>query len=943
MAMETKQPATIDKDYGDNTALDFAWLRQRAIELVQQYSGNGWTDYNLHDPGVTILEMICFALTDLAYRTSMPVADLLATEGGRINYTTNSFFTREQILTSAPVSITDFRKWIADNIYEVNNIWFEPVVSAYSKTYSRGRYRVVIQLFDKWQQGLQPGRDAFDKTQEVIEKVKQMLTEARNIGEDFEEFIVMQPQRVTIRAEIMLFKKAVPEEILAQIYYRLEKALNPPMLFYTEKEMLARGYSYEEMYEGPLLQHGIVPEDELRRMKTVADPAELIKAISGMDDVLHIRQLEIAAEEEEYEVKPLVLKTYHYPLLVFAVERPDIRLYYDEQPLPVNGAVFESLLWRLREGMQREFVGKMHDENTSSVVEGDWRNPEAYTSLQHFFPAIYRLGHEAVEAQETPERKARVKQLKAYLMIFEQVIAGYLSQLAHINDLFSYETAPARSYFFQPLYQVPGAADIIKAFTEEGKGNWEAFMADKDNAYMTALGNITETDEIYRKRKNRSLEHMLSRFNIVPDRYPVMLYNLYYGNKAKQERVDEELKWKSQLLQHAMLINNYRTRAENYKQYGVDSVTPGFIHNMKLLLYLKQRGGYSATAVLREFTGERETRHKPQLAYYKTYEEEEEVVEIWVDENMPINSGFYINHVPVNFLQKGTDPSRYRLLTHPVYQDEYLVAIRRGDTEEWQAVSRYSSREKAVAGLRIFTDRLQQFSIASEGFHMVEHILLAPSHGNNVFRCELHDEKGMLLLRLRRWLSMNEREEAITELLRLCFSGQKSATWLEDVQQLVHLYMPQETDGKPEEIIAVQHLTQEQRSMLAGKLRYTLQQYRYRKTNFYPRFSYEVQRVDGSILSEDFYNAIVTVVFPAWPARFQDKGFRDFAQSLFVNHLPAHVQPVFLWLGIGKMKQFEQLHHAWRLALKNQKDAVSHAHAEKLASFLLQEHKYDLL
>lgn len=941
--MEQSLSATIDKDYGDNTALDFAWLRHRAIELVQQYSGKGWTDYNLHDPGVTILEMVCFALTDLAYRTSMPIADLLAAENGRINYATNSFFTREQILTSAPVSITDFRRWITDSIYEVNNIWFEPIVSPYSKTYSRGRYRVIIQLYEKWQQQLRPGRDAFDQTQQVIEKVKQMLAEGRNMGEDFEEFIVMQPQPVTICAEIMLFKKAVPEEILAQIYYRLEKALNPPMLFYTEKEMLDHGYRYEQIYEGPLLQGGIVPEEELRRMKTTADPAELIKAISGMEDILHIRKLEIAAEGAAYEVKPLVLQKYHYPLLVFNPERPDIRLYYDEQPLPLNGAVFESLLLRLREGMQREFVEKIHDEKSGDIIDGEWRNTEAYTSLQHFFPAIYRLGQDAMEEQETPERKARVKQLKAYLMLFEQVIAGYLSQLSHVNELFSYETTNARSYFFQPLYQVPGAADIIKAFTDEGKGNWEAFTADPENAYVAALGTIAETDEIYRQRKNRSLEHVLSRFNIIPDKYPVMLYNLYYGSRAKKERVDEELKWKSLLLQNAMLMNNYRTRAENYKQYGVDCVSPGFAHNMKLLLHLKQRGGYSATKVIQEFMGARENRHKPQLAYYKTYEEGEEVVEVWVDENMPLDGGFYMNHVPVSFLQVGTDPGKYRLLAHPVYADEYLVAMRRGDSREWQAISRYSSRAKAAAALRVFVERLQQFSIASEGFHIVEHLLLAPSHGNNVFCFELQDEKGLLLLRHRKWLAWQEREEAVAHLLHSMTEAHSVTSWLETVQLHCRLYMPHTPDGKPEEVAAVQQLTSEQRGILAGKLRYTLQEYRNRKTNFYPRFRYEVQRADGGVISEDFYNAVVTIVFPAWPARFQDKGFRAFAESLFMNHLPAHMQPVFLWMGVAKMKQFEQLHQTWSLALKNQKDSVSHAHAERLASFLLQEHKYTLL
>jgi hypothetical protein len=35
--------------------LDFVSLRKQGIDYVQQLAGDIWTDYNLHDPGVTIL------------------------------------------------------------------------------------------------------------------------------------------------------------------------------------------------------------------------------------------------------------------------------------------------------------------------------------------------------------------------------------------------------------------------------------------------------------------------------------------------------------------------------------------------------------------------------------------------------------------------------------------------------------------------------------------------------------------------------------------------------------------------------------------------------------------------------------------------------------------------------------------------------------------------
>ena len=62
----------------DTSPTDFDALRLRAIGTLQRLAGQTWTDHNSHDPGITLLEAVCYAITDLAYRTEHPVADLLA-------------------------------------------------------------------------------------------------------------------------------------------------------------------------------------------------------------------------------------------------------------------------------------------------------------------------------------------------------------------------------------------------------------------------------------------------------------------------------------------------------------------------------------------------------------------------------------------------------------------------------------------------------------------------------------------------------------------------------------------------------------------------------------------------------------------------------------------------------------------------------------------------
>ena len=85
-------------------AMDYAALRSEAVALLGRLSASQWTDHNVHDPGITILEQLCFAITDLAYRTDFPIADLIAT-GGMETWPPAA----AQLLSGDPVTQEDLR------------------------------------------------------------------------------------------------------------------------------------------------------------------------------------------------------------------------------------------------------------------------------------------------------------------------------------------------------------------------------------------------------------------------------------------------------------------------------------------------------------------------------------------------------------------------------------------------------------------------------------------------------------------------------------------------------------------------------------------------------------------------------------------------------------------------------------------------------------------
>ena len=118
----------IDKKEVLPDAQNFGRLREAGVEHIQNLSGKIWTDHNLHDPGITSLEALAFALTDLGYRTSFEIRDLLTPESGIPDPPASSgLFPAHEVLTTNPLTIYDYRKLLL-KIEGVRNAWLDPMM-----------------------------------------------------------------------------------------------------------------------------------------------------------------------------------------------------------------------------------------------------------------------------------------------------------------------------------------------------------------------------------------------------------------------------------------------------------------------------------------------------------------------------------------------------------------------------------------------------------------------------------------------------------------------------------------------------------------------------------------------------------------------------------------------------------------------------------------------
>ena len=108
-----KDTITIQKEVRSQNDLDYDFLRKKGIEYIESLGSALWTDYNAHDPGITILEMLCYAITDLGMRIDLPIEDLLSDKESlaKIN---QQFYRAADILPNKALTALDYRKLFID-------------------------------------------------------------------------------------------------------------------------------------------------------------------------------------------------------------------------------------------------------------------------------------------------------------------------------------------------------------------------------------------------------------------------------------------------------------------------------------------------------------------------------------------------------------------------------------------------------------------------------------------------------------------------------------------------------------------------------------------------------------------------------------------------------------------------------------------------------------
>lgn len=451
-------------------AIAFEALWQQAHEKVTALSGNLWTDTGDHDPGVTLLQSATWNCSDLSYRASLPLNDLLTHPDRKPLFPEE--FGPEQVLTCNTVTAEDYRRALLDlhssDIKALDTSEQDFLFSDVSLTQEPEAYRfhwwynaekreysftepTVTQPEDKKMLSLRgnlwltlvPTRYTQSLSSENRAAVAQYLAEFlaahRNLGEAVSRIIWLQPATFIPRMTIELADNIGDiNQVAAQIYQVTDAFLRPAIARYTTEQRRALGDADDAIFEGPRLQHGwqqTVPS-QITSGGYVFNLGLLVNLLLAIPGVASLSTLSV--DKGDGHITAVTGDNWrwqvadnYYPQLWGAA--PLSLLAGDDSPLTLvsKGGIRNTLE---SEAMARYLTQADLIETTSTVLPaGRFRDQTGYIPVGQRLPECYALQQpDAVIDDQT-------RAMHQFLLPVDQLLADGAAELAQLPTLLAFK------------------------------------------------------------------------------------------------------------------------------------------------------------------------------------------------------------------------------------------------------------------------------------------------------------------------------------------------------------------------------------------------------------------------------------------------------------------------------------------------------------------------
>lgn len=408
---------SIDVDFEIPESFDIYALRDKGIKLIQEYSGTRWTDHNLHDPGITILEQICFAIADVGYQTSQAIESAIETNQFarspyfKVDSTATSFYTFEDL---AKIIQQDERVY---KIFVIPSLSY-PTVS--------GIYDLVVFC----EQGV--------NREEVKKWVNDISNNWRPLCTKIETIHLPPIKPIIIDLEVEVNSTDNIQDIL-QTYIGVIK------------EFLKGKNKSFTLFNDQITD----PVTFSKKIGIQLQAADLVTAINQIKFTKDIINIKLMDPEQEF------IWTLMFDVPYELTIDPNSKIILKYSGTTIHTCTDRQLF-------QFDKKNQYKKKSTSSRNNDLFNRHTQFSSLQKGLPAIYNLEREFQDPILADD--AGALQLKGILSVFDLVISNFIGKLEIIYSFLNKKHLKFADLAEEMLLQIPGIEwvwiDFIEKFEE---------------------------------------------------------------------------------------------------------------------------------------------------------------------------------------------------------------------------------------------------------------------------------------------------------------------------------------------------------------------------------------------------------------------------------------------------------------------------------------------
>ncbi len=925
-------------------------LHQEALEILQQLSGSIWTDYNEHDPGVTLLENISYAITEIAHKIALPVQDLLqSAKGTPLESGDNGLFTASDILTSNPLTFNDYQKIWIDQIANVKNVWIYPV-DDYNKELNniKGLLHVFVEKYDYHSNTEQEALE----NERIKTAIKTLYNDHRNLCESLYAIDIYNVLTLTMDLTITLLDLVDGEEILATIFHEVNNYLAPEVGHYSLSKLQDQHYAINEIFNGPQLSNGFIKNKDLRPAIQTIDVSELIKIIAKIPGIITINNLCLNYIDPKTKMKHTIKERFRIPKntttrVVFPVSNKNIIFINTGISFRPDLKETKKQLAFIQALDTSSFKAASNSFNELPIPKGNSQDIAYHYPIRKQLPEIYGVGDRGISGQATRMRQAQVKQLQGYLLPFDQLIINFLAQLNNIYTLYDVTHNKEASYFTNNLPDIAELAELLQPPSMSSSMNLDAIKNywSKVTQDLNAFFDTHASD-----RLDKVADHLLARHGETFKTFTSLKINTSsYGAAISTSVFKKQLVTAKQtLIDKYNTISYDRSKSFNYFKAPLlhetkkAEVIPGVLKKIALFAGIMDFGIKSVTQAILDsgihvYPQSLAIDLIVQEINTNTSEEQLAVIEIeeinvkeTIKDNLYHTMHFIGDEVSLlpDVLKYGIIADNYTIKENTNAHGLCYIFYKKNDQKS-HIVHIAKNKEQAIKTIKKTVDYLVELSQESEGFFLLEHTLLLPPYLGNYYGFEidftlLHPSLGITVIQHQQ-TSLAERDRTISRLIYALLEQELQFAIVPSHKETYCL----ELYDTHENILAISKQNYHEQDTL-NKIIETfknqdfcgLQEDLETITQCY--VFYGNDRID-----ERFFSFRMSFVMPSWPVRFQNKNFRHSFENICYEEVPIHIIANTHWIDYKTMLLFETSYFKWLKTLQKEgsgKKRIYHAY-----------------